>query len=126
MNSREVAALLAVSVVAILAVAEPASADDQFRHLNGKQIRPKVIGRDLTDGVHWTWYYRPDGTLISVEMGKRFSGSWKIEDDKLCNTSGRNKQVDCYEVWASGNNVSLRFFADMPAIEAVVVPHTSP
>ena len=40
------ASLLAVSVIAILAVAEPASADDQFRHLNGKQIRPKVIGRD--------------------------------------------------------------------------------
>ena len=74
-----------------------------------------MIGRDLTDGVHWSWYYRADGTLISVEMGKQRLGAWKIEDNKLC-----------YEVWASGKNISLRYFADTPAIEGVVTPHTTP
>jgi hypothetical protein len=85
-----------------------------------------VIGRDLTDGVHWSWYYRPDGTLISVEMGKQRSGSWKIEENKLCSTNGRKRQMECYEVWASGKNISLRYFADMPAVEAVLVSHTTP
>jgi hypothetical protein len=50
-------------------------------------------------------------------------GSWKIEDNKLCSTSGRNRQLECYEVWASGQKISLRYFADMPAIEGVVASH---
>jgi hypothetical protein len=85
-----------------------------------------VIRRDLTDGVHWSWYHRPDGTLISVEMGKQRSGSWKIEENELFSTNGRKRQMECYEVWASGKNISLRYLADMPAIEAVLVPHTTP
>ena len=76
--------------------------------------------------MHWTWFYRPDGALISVEMGKRREGAWKIEGNKLCSTDGRNRQLDCYEVWASGKKISLRYFTDMPAIEGVVAPHTSP
>jgi len=125
-NSPEIPALLAVAVVAILAAAVHASADEPFRLLSAKEIRPKVIGRDLTDGVHWSWYYRADGTLISVEMGKQRLGAWKIEDNKLCSTNGRKRQMECYEVWASGKNISLRYFADTPAIEGVVTPHTTP
>jgi hypothetical protein len=84
------------------------------------------IGRDLTDGVHWSWYYRADGTLVSVEMGKQRLGAWKIEDNKLCSTNGRKRQMECYEVWASGKKISLRYFSDTPAIEGVVTPHTTP
>ena len=111
---------------AVLFPAGHAGAEEQFRLLDAKQIQPRLIGRDLTDGVHWTWFYRPDGALISVEMGKRREGGWKIEGNKLCSTDGRNRQLDCYEVWASGKKISLRYFADMPAIEGVVAPHTSP
>ena len=118
------AALLIVVVVAI-ASAVSASADEPFRLLSAKEIRLKVTGRDLTDGVQWSWYYRADGTLVSVEMGKQRSGSWKIEDNKLCSPSGKNRQMECYEVWASGKNISLRHFADMPAIAGVVTPHTT-
>jgi hypothetical protein len=113
-----------VAVVAILATTVCARADEPFRLLSGKEIRPKVIGRDLTDGVHWSWYYSPNGSVISIEMGKRQVGSWKIEDNKLCSTNANDRPMECYEVWASGKNISLRYFADMPAHEAVVVPHT--
>ena len=109
--------------LAVLFPVRHAGAEEQFRMLNAKEIRPRLIGHDLTDGVHWTWFYRNDGVLISVEMGKRREGSWKIEDNKLCSTNGRNRQLECYEVWASGQKISLRYFADMPAIEGVVASH---
>ena len=125
MNGREIVARLAVVVVAITS-AVSASADEPFRLLSAKEIRLKIISRDLTDGVHWSWYYRADGTLVSIEMGKQRLGSWKIEDNKLCSPSGRNRQMECYEVWASGKNISLRYFAEMPAIAGVVTPHTTP
>ena len=109
--------------LAVLFPVRHAGAEEQFRMLNAKEIRPRLIGHDLTDGVHWTWFYRNDGVLISVEMGKRREGSWKIEDNKLCSTNGRNRQLECYEVWASGQKISLRYFSDMPAIEGVAAPH---
>ena len=74
--------------------------------------------------MHWSWYYSPNGSVISIEMGKRQVGSWKIEDNKLCSTNANDRPMECYEVWAAGKNISLRYFADMPAREAVVVPHT--
>lgn len=116
-------ALLAPALAAVPWLAMHADAEERFRLLNAEKIRPRLIGHDLTDGVHWTWFYRPDGTLISVEMGKRREGSWKIENNKLCSTNGRNRQLECYEVWASGQKISLRYFSDMPAIEGVAAPH---
>jgi len=123
-NKRVVSVLLAVTMATNLATALRASADEPFRLLSGKEIRPKVIGRELTDGVHWSWYYSPNGSVISIEMGKRMVGSWKIEENKLCSSNGNDRPMECYEVWMSGKNISLRYFADMPAREAVVVPHT--
>lgn len=116
-------ALLTPALAAVPWLAMHADAEERFRLLNAEKIRPRLIGHDLTDGVHWTWFYRPDGTLISVEMGKRREGSWKIENNKLCSTNGRNRQLECYEVWASGQKISLRYFSDMPAIEGVAAPH---
>jgi hypothetical protein len=69
---------------------------------------------------------RPDGALLSVEMGRRRIGSWKIEDGKLCSTIRNDRQMECYEVWASGKNITLRYFEDMPALEGTVVQHTGP
>jgi hypothetical protein len=74
--------------------------------------------------LHWTWFYRSDGILISIKMEKRREGSWKIEDERLCSTSDRSRSLECYEVWASGNKISLRYFADMPAIEGIVERHS--
>ena len=39
---------------AVLFAAGHAGAEEQFRLLDAKQIQPRLIGRDLTDGVHWT------------------------------------------------------------------------
>jgi hypothetical protein len=59
-------------------------------------------------------------------MGRRRIGSWKIEDGKLCSTIRNDRQMECYEVWASGKNITLRYFEDMPALEGTVVQHTAP
>ena|SRR5437764_5040938 len=121
-----VRALVALALMAVFLPTAPSGAGEQFRQLTAKEIRTRLVGRDLTDGVHWSWFYRSDGVLISVEMGKRREGTWKIEDNKLCSTNGRNRQLECYEAWSSGKKISLRYFADMPAIEGVLAPHAGP
>src|SRR5262249_38662017 len=91
-----------------MAINAPASTEENFKQLNANQIRARVIGKDITDGVHWSEYYRKDGALVSVDMGTQRTGTWKIQGDKLCKTDGKNKQLTCYEVWMSGDNISLR------------------
>ena len=97
-------------IVAALAIAitVSASAEENFKQLNANQIRARVVGKDITDGVHWSEYYRKDGALVSVDMGTQRTGTWKIQGDKLCKSDGKNKQLTCYEVWMSGDNISLR------------------
>ena len=46
-----------------------AGAEDQFRMLDGKQIRARIVGQDITDRSHWSMYARPDGVLIGAESG---------------------------------------------------------
>ena len=123
---RRRALMMAVCAVGGLATVSPVRANEVFKQLMAKEIRAKVIGRDLTDGVHWSWYFRPDGALISMELAKRRVGSWKIEDNRLCREKEKGKQIECYEVWMSRKTVSLRFFEDMPAFEATVEPHSGP
>ena len=69
--------------VAVLASGFPAGAEDQFRVLDRKQIEARVVGRDITDGPHWSMYVRPDSVLIGDESGSSRTGSWKIRNDKL-------------------------------------------
>ncbi len=99
---------LLVAVALALVLMPTAFAEEKFETLKVAQIRARVIGKDITDGVHWSEYYRKDGTLISIDMGMKRTGIWKIQGDKLCKSKEKTKPLTCYEVWMSGNNISLR------------------
>jgi heat shock protein HslJ len=85
-----------------LATASDARAEDQFRMLDGKQIRARVSGQDITDGPHRSLYLRPDGMIIGSESGSSWTGSWKIRNDRLCITLPSSTSLVCNEVWMSG------------------------
>ncbi len=118
--------VLAVAASIALIATLPAGAEEHFRILGAKEIRAKVVGRAITDGVHWSWYFRPDGALISVEMSKRRVGSWRIQENKLCWEIEKGKQLECSQVWMSGENISLRFEQGIPELEATVESHRGP
>jgi hypothetical protein len=99
---------LLVAVALTIGISVPADAEENFELLKAKQIRARVVGKDISDGVHWSEYYRKDGALISVDMGAERTGTWKIQEDKLCKAKEKNKPLICYEVWMSGDTISLR------------------
>ena len=103
---RKMRVLVAVALTIVVTV--PADAEENFELLKAKQIRARVVGKDISDGVHWSEYYRKDGALISVDMGTQRTGIWKIQGDKLCKSNEKTKPLICYEVWMSGDNISLR------------------
>ena len=100
-----------------------AQAQEMFELLGEKAIRARVVGRDITDSSHWASYLRPDGLLLSSEMGRKWTGTWKIQNDKLCISNPNVDSPDCNEVWMSGANIRMRAKPDQETFDAVVEKH---
>ena len=81
---------LLVAVALTIGISVPADAEENFELLKAKQIRARVVGKDISDDVHWSEYYRKDGALISMDMGTKQIGTWKIQGDKLCRSVSTN------------------------------------
>jgi hypothetical protein len=117
------AVLFFLAVSAGLPPGRPAAAQDDFRQLDAKQIRSRLVGHDLTDASHWSMYLRPDGTLIGTESNTRWSGTWKLQQNKLCMSTPGNSSLDCYEVWMASTKVSLRMNDGAEAFVAFIERH---
>src|SRR6266851_5869189 len=83
-------------------------AQEMFKLLGEKEIRARVVGKDITDSTHWVSYLRSDGVLISSEAGRKWAGTWKIQNNKLCMSNPNVEVLSCNEVWMSGANIRLR------------------
>jgi len=101
-----------------------AYAQDSFKLLSEKEIRARVIGKDITDSFHWVTYLRSDGALlITDEMRRKSTGIWKIQNNKLCLSNPSGKSLDCNEVWMTGKNIRLRAHKQEETFDAVVETH---
>ena len=112
MKSRLGTAVTAATVVA--ALASGAAAEEKLQKLSAGQIRPKMAGMKLTDGVHWRELYGRGGTVTSDSMGRKRTGKWRVEKDQLCIEFDKDPPAKCYEVWMSGKTVELRREGLMP------------
>jgi hypothetical protein len=112
MKSRLGTAVTAATVVA--ALASGAAAEEKLQKLSAGQIRAKMAGMELTDGVHWRELYGRGGTVTSDSMGRKRTGKWRVEKDQLCIEFDKDPPAKCYEVWMSGKTVELRREGLMP------------
>ena len=100
-----------------------AQAQEMFKLLGEREIRARVVGKDITDSSHWVGYHRPDGVLLSDEMGRKWTGTWKIKNNKLCMSNPNLESPDCNDVWMSGANIRMRANKDQETFDAVVENH---
>ena len=98
-------------------------AQEMFNILGEKEIRARVVGKDITDSTHWVSYLRPDGVLLISEMGRKWTGTWKIQNNKLCMSNPNLEGLNCNEVWMSGANIRLRENPDHETYDATVEKH---
>jgi hypothetical protein len=101
----------------------PGHAQENFKLLGEKEIGARVVGNDITDSSHWVSYLRPDGVLISDEMGRKWTATWKIQNNKLCMSNPNLDSPDCNEVWMSGANIRMRANKEQETFDAVVENH---
>jgi len=123
MNSRTRQILALTLLLSATVCAWTAQAQETFKLLGEKEIRTRVVGKDITDSSHWVSYLRPDGALLSSEMGRKWTGTWKIQNNKLCMTNPNLESPDCNEVWMSGANIRMRANKDQETFDAVVEKH---
>jgi hypothetical protein len=82
-------------------------AADNFHKLKDADIRARLAGMEITDGVHWAEQYMRDGTYKAFHMGKPSTGKWYARDGELCLVEGKG-EPECKEVWVSGSKVEFR------------------
>jgi hypothetical protein len=77
-------------------------ATDTFRKLKEAEIKARLAGMEVTDGVHWAEQYMRDGTYKAFHLGKP-----SVRDGELCLDAGKG-EPNCREVWISGNKIEFR------------------
>ena len=83
-------------------------AADNFRKLKDTEIRARLAGMEVTDGVHWAEQYMRDGTYRAFHMAKPSQGKWYARNGELCLDHGK-ADPDCSEVWISQQDRVSRY-----------------
>lgn len=123
MNCRALRVLTLTVLLPATICGSTVRADEMFKLLGEKEIRDRVVGKDITDNSHWVMYLRPDGALIGAEQGQKWTGTWKIQNKKLCMSNPNLEGPNCNEVWMSGAYIRMRENQDQETFDAVVGTH---
>jgi hypothetical protein len=92
-------------------LAESRADEPQWRPMRGSELQRLLSDREFSDGAHFSYRFRNDGTFLGVDLGANVQGTWTTHRGQFC--WSRTKPVEgeeCYEVESSGENVRfLRF-----------------
>ena len=110
----------ALALAAFLGTTVFATAADVFRKLTPTQIKARLAGKEITDGVHWAEQYMRNGTFKAFHMGKATTGRWFVHSGELCLEAAATAR-ECKEVWQSGTKVEFRVpGSGLPPFEGVL------
>jgi hypothetical protein len=101
-----------------------ASIAQTFQKLQGPQIRGRLSGMEMTDGVHWTDVFEANGTLATYSMSKKATGTWRVQKDELCIDRGKD-DGGCYQVWLAGKKIELRREGSKLPLEGILQKATA-
>ena len=99
-----IAALAALPMLCSNAVCAKA---EEARRLSGAEIKRLIVGKAVTDEVHYTDHFRLHGVYDGVFMNKRSTGTWRVKGAQLCVTRG-SEEESCDELWRSGSRLERR------------------
>ena len=75
--------VIGIALALVLTVVD-AQAAEEFQRLSAREIRAHIIGNVIMDEAHWSYHFRPNGTLQSIVLSQLRQGTWKIKEYTLC------------------------------------------
>lgn len=94
--------------LSLLAATQIAEAGPKPIVLKADEVRQTLIGNVITDGAHWRYHLKPDGSIDGFEMGRVRKGRWNIRGDKLCLVIAAGASPnECWDVMREGRNLVL-------------------
>jgi hypothetical protein len=95
-------------VLTLLAVTATASQAAQPRALKAAEIRQRLVGKMISDGAHWHYHLKPNGTIDAIELSRPRKGKWRIAGDRLCITIlGGAAPDECWDVAQDGKKLTF-------------------
>lgn len=113
--------ILVAAVAIFWAVA--ATAQESYKRLSGEEIHSEIIGRDITDEFHWWKYFREDGAIVAIDLGRETVGRWTVENDRLCMAEEPAAEPECLQVWIHHDEVILRMESENVRLVGYVRDH---
>lgn len=102
----------AVGVLLLAGIWTGASASEAAnpkRHtLTPEDIRNTFVGQVATDGTHWSYLFKSNGSISAVELGRQRKGRWAIRHKKLCLSVPEMAPEDCWLVIQEGGKLIFR------------------
>ena len=83
-----------------------AAAADEYKLLSGEDIKARFTDVIFTDEADFADTFKRDGTLASASVGVHRTGTWRVADNRLCETIAGGET--CYQIWVSGDHVQFR------------------
>lgn len=94
---------IAALVLSSLWLSGAATAAPARKTLTAAEIQRTFVGKVVTDGYHWSYYLKPDGSIEATEMGRSRKGRWAIRGGELCiNISAGASPDHCWGVVREG------------------------
>lgn len=92
----------------LLVISPVTEAAPKLKILKAEEIRQTLIGNVITDGFHWRYHLKADGSIDAIEMGRSRKGRWNIRGHRLCLviTSGAAPD-ECWDVMREGTKLVL-------------------
>lgn len=104
-----IAAVGAVLLGGLSGVASASEAASNKRHtLTPEEIRSTFVGKVATDGTHWSYLLKSDGSIVAVELGRQRKGRWVIRDKKLCLSVPDMAPEECWLVIRASGKLIFR------------------
>lgn len=92
--------------------------------LTEEEVRQALIGQAITDGYHWRYHLKPDGSIDAQEMGRPRKGRWHFEGNRLCIaiTAGAAPN-ECWDVMREGKGLVLGIHGNPIYDIQIAAPH---
>lgn len=70
--------------------------------LNSAELREHLTGKTISDGTHWSYALKVDGSIAAIDMGKIRTGAWRVSHGELCVRVPVKADEDCWAVRQHG------------------------